>query len=240
MYRRTLLLKISGLMAGLVAVMGLVTTACSSGPEPEQDDDQFIGAPPSDDEDDPLFDHALPSEAVPADPSGRIGTATDDETDEPPVFDGDDDTEATDQLRDEITELEREIEQMEAELSSRDSELSTTRQQLSETEEQLAETEQRLDDARTSPGDDPDALSDVPDDQEVCFSCVRICPVDDSGQADCPPGSDDLLCGWGTHDDDADQAADIARAHCDSTLDMTRSMPDYGDIRGDCPAATCR
>ncbi len=240
MYRRTLLLEVTPLVASLLVVMSLCA-ACSSGPESQEDDDtdQFIGAPPSDDDDDPLFEHALPSQAVPADPSGRIGTA-EPETDEPPTFEGEDDTEATEQLRAQITELERQIEQMEEELSSRDSELSTTRQRLSETEEQLAETEQRLDDAQTTPEAGPDAMSDVPDDQEVCFSCVRICPVDDSGQADCPAGSDDLLCGWGTHDNEAAQAAEIARAQCDSTLDMTRSMPDYGEIQGNCPAATCR
>lgn len=59
----------------LSSAVFLSVTACSSGPEEEEDErDRIIGAPPEQ-EDDPLFEHAMPAEAVPAGPSGTIGAS---------------------------------------------------------------------------------------------------------------------------------------------------------------------
>ncbi len=68
-----------------------------------------------------------------------------------------------------------------------------------------------------------------------CFSCVRVCPA----EGDCERAKDDVICGWGVHDDEA-QASRLAKAECDAALDMARQMPVWSDIAGQCPAATCR
>lgn len=72
-------------------------------------------------------------------------------------------------------------------------------------------------------------------DAPQCFSCVRICPV----EGDCDRAKDDVICGWGVHDDQA-QASRVAKAECDAALDMARQMPVWSEIAGQCPAATCR
>ncbi|MFP4598630.1 MAG: hypothetical protein ACLFVJ_10290 [Persicimonas sp.] len=89
---------------------------------------------------------------------------------------------------------------------------------------------------------EPDDSTDRPDrsetaqpDQQQCFSCVRICPA----EGDCDRAKDDVICGWGVHDDQA-QASRLAEAECDAALDMARQMPVWSDIAGQCPAATCR
>ncbi len=93
----------------LLLGIGLTLLGCSSAEEERRDDGQeFIGAPPTEDED-PFFRHALPSEAVPAEQSGQIGAAEPEEDepeeDEPeevePVEDEPDEVEP-----DEITEQE--------------------------------------------------------------------------------------------------------------------------------------
>jgi hypothetical protein len=67
-----------------------------------------------------------------------------------------------------------------------------------------------------------------------CFSCVRICPI----EGDCASAKKDVICGWGTHSTRS-QAARLARAECDATLDMARQMPVWSRIEGSCPPATC-
>lgn len=162
------------LLIAAVVVSTLVN--CSSSPEATDDDmGEFIGAPPTDD-DDALFRHALPAEAVPADATGRIGAATPDTDDvEPPP------------------PVEEEI----------------------------------------------DPPPDLPEGRKACFSCVRICPVDGSGTASCADGADDLICGWGSHDA-TEEASQTAEAHCEASLEMARYMPNYSEITGECPPATCR
>lgn len=170
-------------LAGLcvVVVLHFAAFGCSSSPDEHDDTDQLIGAPP--DENDPLFDHALPAEAVAADATGQVGAI--DDPDAPEVTDEDD-----------------------------------------------ADTK--------IPDDDRvDPPPEIPDDRHACFSCVRICPIDDDGVARCTKDSDDLICGWGSHDT-IEQARRTARAHCESSLDMARHMPNYADIDGECPPANCQ
>lgn len=79
----------------------------------------------------------------------------------------------------------------------------------------------------------------VDEGRTACFSCVRICAVDDRGRALCGEDNDDLICGWGSHRD-VEEARRSASAHCDATLDMARQMPTYSEITGSCPRATCQ
>ena len=73
-----------------------------------------------------------------------------------------------------------------------------------------------------------------------CFSCVRICPVDEASRgAECAGGERDVICGWGVHGREAD-AARLAKAECDGALDMARRMKTWSRIEGECPPATCR
>ena len=71
--------------------------------------------------------------------------------------------------------------------------------------------------------------------QVQCFSCVKICAVDDPR---CE-GSEDVICGWGV-DLAREEASKMASAQCDGALDLARETPRWGRIEGDCPAATCR
>lgn len=71
--------------------------------------------------------------------------------------------------------------------------------------------------------------------QVQCFSCVKICALDDPK---CE-GSEDLICGWGV-DEGRDAAATMASAQCDGALDLARETPRWGRIEGACPVATCR
>lgn len=158
----------------------------------------MVGGPPRDD-DDSLFRHALPAEAVPADPSGQIGVPDEPEPDKP---------EAVEDTADEATAVDDTPDISEAELEVPD-------------EEDIAPP------------------PDIPDGKAACYSCIRICPIDDDGYADCGGGPGDLICGWGSHEDD-EQARQMARAQCDASLDLARHMPNYSDIEGDCPPATCR
>lgn len=89
------------------------------------------------------------------------------------------------------------------------------------------------------PEPEPTPMPDVQPDRQACFSCVRICPLDDSGRPNCSAEVDDLICGWGSHRDH-EQAARSAQAHCDATLDMARQLPTYSEIAGQCPPATCQ
>lgn len=73
-----------------------------------------------------------------------------------------------------------------------------------------------------------------------CFSCVRLCPIDDQGDAaNCANAKEDTICGWGV-DADAGRAGRLARAECNGALDMAREMPNWSRIEGECPPATCR
>ena len=205
--------------------------ACSSSSEDEIDDDmqEFIGSPPEE-EDDPMFKHALPAEAVPADPSGRVG-AVDDEPEE-----SDEDQEPDELAIDDPDEPEESDEDEELVIDDPDE------PEEADEDEEPAESDE-LAAAEPDPVERPEDISpppDIPDDRPACFSCVRICPVDDSGNADCPAGSDDLICGWGSHEDDRSQARNVAQAQCESSLDLARHMPNYDGIDGQCPPATCR
>ncbi len=197
------------LCIALAAVGLFAAPACSSGPAPEEDDrDQFIGRPPPPEKDDPFFAHALPAEAVPAEPSGRIG-------DRPPAPP----EPAEPEPEPEPVELEPEPEPVEP-----------------EPEELAALDEPDRPERPERPVEDP---PEIIDEKASCFSCVRICPVNDDGSTHCSDADDDLICGWGSHDD-AEEAKKTARAHCDATLDMARQMPNYSEISGTCPPATCQ
>lgn len=173
---------------------------CSSAPQEEDEEELMVGGPPRDD-DDSLFRHALPAEAVPADPSGQIGVP--DATEEPQTFE-----ETPDDEPDEPKTVE-------------------------ETPKPTAEEPEFPDEEEVAPP------PDLPDDKIACYSCIRICPIDDDGIAQCGDGPGDLICGWGSHDD-GDQARQMARAQCDASLDLARHMPNYSGIEGNCPPATCR
>lgn len=170
--------------AALLTAIVLLAPGCGSTPDETEEEQQFIGAPPQQ-EDDPLFRHALPAEAVPADPTGRVGVTEEEPDDEP----------------DEVAAVD-------------------------EPDEPMAP------DAEPPP--------EIPDDRPACFSCVRICPVGDDGVPECPDHKDDLICGWGSHRSDPDQARRMAEAQCEESLDMARYLPTYTDIAGECPSATCR
>ena len=163
------------IIATLACLLGLIAAqiGCSSSPEPTDDEETFIGAPPVDD-DDALFRHALPAEAVPADATGMVG----DTTQKPPEDD-------------------------------------------------------------IAPPEDIAPPDDLPEERQACFSCVRICPINDDGSAICDGAPDDLICGWGAHND-AQAARQTARAQCEASLEMARYMPNYSEISGECPQATCR
>ena len=165
----------------------LPMTGCVSSSPTVDDDDVLIGRPPSPEDDDPFFRHALPAEAVAAEARGTVGTvgsrAEDDE--------------------DEVASVERE------------------------------QFEERFD----PPEDIPEEILSR---HTACFSCVRICPVDDHGTPVCEGAREDLICGWGSHDHDTEQARRIAEAHCETSLDMARHMPQYSSISGQCPPASCR
>jgi hypothetical protein len=79
-------------------------------------------------------------------------------------------------------------------------------------------------------------------DEHQCFSCVRLCPTNDEGKlvdGECAASGEDVICGWGVHPE-RDAAQKMARAECDGALDLTREMPTWSTIEGECPAATCR
>jgi hypothetical protein len=173
MYRPSKTRHFTGL--SLLLIILLLAPACASGPTEDPEDDMaMVGAPPRND-DDSLFRFALPAEAVPAQPSGRIGIP--------------DETEPSD-----------------------------------------------IEEPITAPEED---FSDPRQDRAACFSCVRICPVGSGGHAECSDDPDDLICGWGSYHD-ANKARQMAQAQCDATLDMARYMPNYAEIEGSCPPATCR
>ena len=71
-----------------------------------------------------------------------------------------------------------------------------------------------------------------------CFSCVRICPADHSVKA-CEEAQGDVICGWGAAVR-PEEAQRVAQAQCDHTLGMARETPQWGEISGACPPATCR
>lgn len=233
-----------------VATTISMTAACASGDEAQEEDaeDEFIGAPPEDD-DDPLFEHALPAEAVPADPTGRVG-----EPDEPPA---DEDPEpekpATDQqvsmLENEVARLEDEIARLESQVDEPDDEVARLEQQVDDLESRLEQRDAQLQqqDAQLRQKEeqleehaDAETPEAIPDEREACFSCVQICPIGDGDETNCPDGADDLICGWGSHEEDPDQARQVAQAQCESSLEMARQMPSYAGIEGNCPPATCR
>lgn len=73
-----------------------------------------------------------------------------------------------------------------------------------------------------------------------CFSCVRICPVDDGGGTEgCGERDRDVICGWGVHGD-RQRAGELARAECNGALEMAREMGQWRRIEGGCPPASCR
>lgn len=72
-----------------------------------------------------------------------------------------------------------------------------------------------------------------------CFSCVRICPIAEGGDATCEGGDRDVICGWGVHDN-PEKARELARAECDGALDMARQTEQWSRIEGECPPAECR
>ena len=152
---------------------------CASTPQEEEEQESMVGGPPRGD-DDSLFRHALPAEAVAAEATGQVG-----------VPDAPEDVDVPDAFED------------------------------------------------VDVPDDPGATPEHPDGESACFSCIRICPVDEEGRADCSDGSNDLICGWGSHGD-SQRAQQMAQAQCDASLDMARYMPTYADIEGQCPPATCR
>lgn len=89
-------------------------------------------------------------------------------------------------------------------------------------------------------GDDDDTAQEeegagASDKRPHCFSCVAICPAD----RECDDKTDEVICGWGV-DAEADRAKERARAECEATLDKARQTPAWTDIKGECPAATCR
>lgn len=160
--------------------------------------ENLIGRPPTPEQDDPLFARALPAEAIPAEPSGRIGTDAPKETDaQGPVPKEEPSLAASHSIEPPLTgpEVEPEI----------------------------------------APELEPKAERQPP----ACFSCVQICPLDQRGRPNCQDRADDLICGWGSHPD-ADIARETAKIHCDATLDMARQLPNYSDISGSCPIATCK
>ncbi|MFW5967883.1 MAG: hypothetical protein ACOCV2_10210 [Persicimonas sp.] len=94
--------------------------------------------------------------------------------------------------------------------------------------------------SRGSIGEDEKQREAQQEDDEVerrrrCFSCVKICPAGE----ECDTGSAEVICGWGVHRD-AEEAKKRARAECNATLDMSRYMPVWSEIKGECPAATCQ
>ena len=236
------------------AVVAVLFIQCSSTPQPVEDEEpQFIGAPPTDEDDDPLFRYALPAEAVPADATGRIGAPSTD----PPVVEDIDKPRVVDEPQViEEPEIAEEIDEPEAidapELAEEiDEPEAVDEPELAEEidepeavdEPELAEeidediVEQAV--VEEPPIEEIEAPPQMVDEKEACFSCVRICPIDDLGNATCTEGSEDLICGWGSHENRED-ARRTARAHCDSSLDMARHMPNYSRIDGECPPATCR
>lgn len=243
------LIRITAAVAAICVGLTAIAFGCSTAPDDDRDEvDEFIGAPPVDD-DDPMFRHALPAEAIPADPSGRVGTVDEPHEDEPaPQPDPSVDQEAVSELRDQLRQKEQRLQQLEQQLASRpqgdevQDQLRNKDQQIRQLEEELDKTRRQLQQAQQRPAEEeqiqpPDHIDDG---REACFSCVRICPRDDDGQVNCSDDTDDVICGWGSHRSDAEQAARAARAQCESSLDMARQMPSYADIHGECPPASCR
>ena len=179
-----------------VLLMTALPGCTSSTPTRVDDPDEFIGSPPEND-DDALFRHALPAEAVPADPSGRVGRSGAPVVEEPAVVEEPDVVEEREVIEEPtVASVERPVEEFEP----------------------------------------PEDL--VPA-RRACFSCVRICPVTDDGRLACDEGADDLICGWGSHDEES-EASRAAQAHCEASLDMARHMPNYSEIEGQCPRPTCQ
>ncbi len=177
----------------LAAVMAW---SCSSAPAADDDGEQFVGAPPVHD-DDALFRHALPPEAVPAEATGMVGVPQEPAPEDPE--------------REEQSPEKRDMEELALE---------------------AVDPEEPVEDIVEPP-------EDLPDKRQACFSCVRICVVDDDGNPQCDGAPGDLICGWGAHDDRR-EAQRTAETHCEASLDMARHMPNYADISGNCPPATCR
>ncbi|MGM0555081.1 MAG: hypothetical protein ACQEVA_01770 [Myxococcota bacterium] len=193
------------------------------------DEDEFVGQPPSP-EDDPFSVRGdVRAEAVSATPQGAI---SEEDFEEPTPRD---DLEANPDEWDEALgsakgeEPDEQEPQVEASKPDAESEPEPESQPEPESKpepEPLA--------SRTPPESSPKA-QDAPEPSGVrCFSCVKICPL----EGDCASAKKDVICGWGTHST-RDQAARLARAECDATLDMARQMPVWSRIEGSCPAATC-
>lgn len=89
--------------------------------------------------------------------------------------------------------------------------------------------------SRGSIGGDEKDEGDQAERRRRCFSCVKICPAG----KDCETGSAEVICGWGVHRE-AEEAKKRARAECNATLEMSRYMPLWSEIAGECPAATCQ
>lgn len=85
---------------------------------------------------------------------------------------------------------------------------------------------------RTNPPAEPGATS------YQCFSCVKICPSSDT-TSDCSRSKEDMICGWGTSQS-IEESMTAARGQCDAALNMARQMPQWSEISGRCPVASCR
>lgn len=186
--------------SGWFAAAGCTT----SGGQGEVDDEEFIGQPPSP-EDDPFSVRGdVRGEAVEATPRGEI---SEEDFEEPTPRD----------------DLDANPDEWDEALGSGQSDDGP------ETADSVASNsaEAKIDEAETSQLERERPLR--------CFSCVKICPVDGS----CASSKQDVICGWGTHST-REQASRMARAECNAMLDLTRKMPVWSRIDGECPSATCR
>ena len=203
---------------------------CQSAPSPSGTDsrDQVIGRPPPPELDDPFFASALPAEAIPAEPSGRI-VAPRRDTPSPP--------------RDLDPEPEPEPVSISEPRPTPPTPPVVIPDPIVEPEPQPEPTAPPMIAAPSAPDPplevEPEELPPPPHRGNACFSCVRICPVDHRGRAQCSDDADDLICGWGTHEN-IEEARRTATAHCDATLEMARQTPIYSRIGGQCPPARCR
>lgn len=185
----------------------------------EASDNEFIGQPPPPDEDPFSVRGDVRAEAVAADPRGEISEG---DFEEPTPRD----------------DLEARPEEWDEALGGGDEEAAEAAKAKDEPEDasetaSKPEPESSKVASRTAEGESADETR--PKSTSVrCFSCVKICPI----EGDCASAKKDVICGWGAHST-RDQAARLARAECDATLDMARQMPVWSRIEGSCPAATC-
>ena len=203
-------------LSAVVLLVGSVCTSAgctTSGGQGEADEDEFIGQPPSPDEDPFSVRGDVRGEAVEATPRGEI---SEEDFEEPTPRD----------------DLDANPDEWDEALGSGESEEQPDQPQ------DLPEATESEEASDASPAAQSEGSTTAEPERERpfrCFSCVKICPVDGG----CESAKQDVICGWGTHST-REQASRMARAECNAMLELTRKMPVWSRIDGECPTATCR